>query len=200
MLLKKSDLNSALTALSDGASVYVPGVFGDISRFILWDGKSEVLLSGSNTVLPPKDILFPQTEKMYAYKTGPEAEVKEVADDRKQVIVGIRPCDMASIMRLDQVFFEKNYQDEFYARKRANATFIAFACAMPCETCFCDSMGLDPNAAPGADVLLVEAGDSYGVAAQTDKGKEIAERWKGILKKGDQKPGAAVCTLKAKMS
>jgi len=179
--------------------VFVPGVLGDISRFVKWDGKSDVNLSGDNTVLPPKDILFPQTEKMYAYKTGADTQVKEVADDQKQIVFGIRPCDMESIMRLDQVFFEKEFRDEFYSRKRDNATFIAITCEKPCRTCFCDSMGLSPNAAPGADVLLTDAGDSYGVAAQTDKGKAIAELWKGLLKKGDPKPGNAACELKAKM-
>ena len=199
MLLKKSDLVSALTALSGGAAVYVPGVSGDISKFTAWDGKSDVSLAGDNTVLPPKDILFPQTEKMYAYRIGADAQVKELSDDQKQVIFGIRPCDMASIDRLDQVFFEKEFRDEFYATKRANATFVAVACATACETCFCDSMGVDPNAAPGADILLVDGGDSYGVTAQTDKGKEIEELWKGLLKKGDQKPGNTACAMKAKM-
>ena len=199
MLLKKSDLISALAALDSGASLYVPGTSTDVSRFMLWDGKSGVDLSGDNPDLPPKDIMFPQTEKMYAYKIGPDAQVKETLDDRKQIVFGIRPCDMASIMRLDQVFFEKGYEDGFYARKRANATFIAVACQTACATCFCDSMGVDPNSAPGADVLLIDAGDNYGVALQTDKGKEIGELWKDLLKKGDAKPGKTTCSLKVKM-
>ena len=199
MLLNKTDLISALAALEGNAKVYVPGVLGEISRFILWDGKSNVDISGDNTTLPPKDILFPQTEKMYMYRTGSDTQIKELSDDQKQVVFGIRPCDMASIQRMDQLFFEKDYRDGFYARKRENATFIALACADPCATCFCDSVGLDPNTAPGADVLLIDAGDSYGVTAQTDKGKEVLELWKGMLKKGETKPGKAACSLKANL-
>jgi len=200
MLLNKTDLINALTVLSEDADVYVPVASDDVSRFGLWDGKSGVELTGDNTALPPKDILFPQTEKMYAYRTGLDAQVRELSDDRKKVVFGIRPCDMESITRLDQVFFEKEYRDEFYARKRSNTAFIAVACASPQKTCFCDSMGLSPNEAPGADVLLSEKGDSFGVAAQTDKGKEIVELWKALLKKGDVKPGKTECALKAKMS
>jgi len=200
MLLEKTNVTSALAALADGANVFVPGESGPGSRFVPWNGKAGVDLSGDNTALPPKDILFPQTEKMYAYKTGPDTEIREVLDDRKQVLFGVRPCDAASIMRLDQVFFEKEYRDDFYARKRGNATIIAITCQSPQKTCFCDSMGLSPNEAPGADVLLVDAGDSYGVTAQTDNGKAVLELWKGILKKGDGKPGKATCTLKTKMS
>lgn len=200
MLLNKSDLVNALNVLSDGADVFVPGELGGITRFVPWDLKSGVELSGDNTTLPPKDIMFPKTEKMYAYTTGKDAQVKELADDRKQIVFGLRPCDMESIMRLDQVFFEKEFRDEFYARKRGNTTFVAIACAEPQKTCFCDSVGLDPNKAPGADVLLRDNGDSYGVTAQTDKGKEVVERLKDVLKKGETKPGSVKCTLKAKVN
>ena len=199
MLLEKSNLVSALAVLADGADVFVPGEHGSDSRFVLWNGKSGVDLTGDNTAFPPKDILFPKTEKMYAYKSGQDAQVKEIHEDRKQILFGIRPCDVESITRLDQVFSEKEFRDEFYLRKRANATLIAIACEKPQRTCFCDSMGLSPNAAPSADVLLSDNGDSYGVTAQTDKGKEIVERLKSVLKKGDGKPGKAACTLKAKM-
>jgi len=199
MLLEKSNLVSALAVLADGADVYVPGEPGASSLFVLWNGKSGVKLSGDNTALPPKDILFPQTEKMYAYRIAPDTEVREIQDDKKKVVFGIRPCDVESIMRLDQVFSEKEFRDEFYLRKRENSTLIAVTCEKPQKTCFCDSMGLSPNAAPGADVLLIDNGNNYGVTAQTDKGKEIVERWKSVLKKGDGKPGNAACTLKTKM-
>ena len=199
MLLEKSKLVSALAVLSDGADVFVPGEPGTDSRFVLWNGKSGADLAGDNTAFPPKDILFPKTEKMYAYKTGLDAQVKEILEDQKQIIFGIRPCDVESIMRLDQVFSEKEFRDEFYLRKRGNSVLIAVACEKPQKTCFCDSMGLSPNAAPGADVLFCDKGDSYGVTAQTDKGKEIVEKLKAVLKKGDNKPGNTACTLKAKM-
>jgi ferredoxin len=103
-------------------------------------------------------------------------------------------------MRLDQVFFEKEFRDDFYAKKRENTTLVALACQKPNETCFCDSMGADPNTAPAADILLIDAGDHYGVVAQTEKGKAITELWQKLLRKGDVKPGKAACSLKTKMS
>lgn len=88
MQLKKSDLAGALKILAADASVFVPGEVEGIKKFVLWDGESEVDLQGANTQLPPKDILFPCTEKMYNYKMGDSIEIKEIVENPKQVIFG----------------------------------------------------------------------------------------------------------------
>ena len=66
MLLDKNDIMKALALLCADADIYVPGEVSGVSRFVLWDKGSRVELGGANTALPPKDILFPRTEKMYA--------------------------------------------------------------------------------------------------------------------------------------
>lgn len=70
MQLKKTDLTGALKILAADASVFVPGEIEGIKRFVLWDGESDVDLGGANTQLPPKDILFPCTEKCITIKWG----------------------------------------------------------------------------------------------------------------------------------
>ena len=198
MLLNKSDLKEALRLLAADAGVYVPGELSGVSRFVLWNG-GEVEPDGKNTELPPKDILFPHTEKMYAFKTGADAEIREFAEDKKQIVFGVRPCDMASVERMDKVFLEGDFVDSFYARKRENTVFIALACREPGNTCFCDSIGLNPNEA-AADVLLSDAGNAYYVTGRTGKGKEIVLLWKGLLKDGKKPVEKAACALKTKMS
>ena len=200
MKLNKNDLNNALRILADGADLFVPGEVSGISRFVLWkDGIDLAGIGGKNTELPPKDILFPQTEKMYAYRTGADAQIWELAQNPKQVVFGVRPCDMESIGRLDLVFLGKEYEDSFYVRKRKNTTFVAIVCQLPGETCFCDSMDVDPNAAPAADLLLSDEGDAYFVSAQSDKGGEVAELWKDLLGQGSGRQGNTACALKTKM-
>ncbi|SHI72714.1 4Fe-4S dicluster domain-containing protein [Parasporobacterium paucivorans] len=200
MQLDKSDLQEALRILSAEAGVFVPSVVEGVSRFALWDGESSIDLSRVNTELPPKDILFPQTEKMYSYKMGKNIEIKEIIDNPKQVVFGIRPCDVKSIGCMDKVFLEKTYVDSFYAGKRENLTVISVGCTQTDRTCFCDSMGLSPSDAPGADVMMNDTGDTFVVEAYTDKGKQVMEAWKPLLKKGGKKPAAPECTLKVKMS
>jgi len=202
MQLDKKDLTKSLQILAADAAVFVPGEVNEVSRYVLWDGSSDIKLDGPNTALPPKDILFPQTEKMYAYRMGADAEIKELVTNEKQVIFGIRPCDVRSIECMDRVFLEKGYVDCFYARKRDNVTIIAISCPEAGRTCFCDSMGIDPAKAPAADVMLCDAGDFFEVEAQTEKGKAVVESWKGLLKESGKAKAEAKteCTLKVKMT
>lgn len=200
MQLNKNDLTKALQILATDANVFVPGEIENVKKFVIWDGSSDVNLTGSNTELPPKDILFPNTEKMYTYKTGKDIEIKEVVTNTKQIIVGIRPCDVRSIECMDKVFLEKTFVDNFYSRKRDNLTIIAMGCTSADRTCFCDSMGLDPNTAPAADVMMNDAGDSLVLEAQTEKGKDVLEMLKGLLKKGGATKEKTECELKVNMT
>ena len=200
MQLKKSDLNKALDILAADASVFVPGEVENIKRFVLWDGTQEVNLTGENTVLPPKDILFPCTEKMYQYKMGSSIEIKEIVESKKQVIFGIRPCDMRSIDCMDKVFLEKGYVDSYYSRRRENVLLFAMGCVSVSRTCFCDSMGLDPNDAPNADVMMHDAGDSLVLEAYTEKGKEALDRLGSLLSEGGSYEKTTACDLKVNMT
>jgi ferredoxin len=200
MLLKKSDLNQALEILAADASVFVPGEVEGVKRFRLWEDGMEIHLTGENTALPPKDILFPCTEKMYNYKMGPNIEIKEVVENPHQVIFGIRPCDMRSIDCMDHVFLEKGYVDSFYSRKRENVLLFAIGCTSVARTCFCDSMGLNPNDAPNADVMMHDAGDSLVMEAYTQKGSEALNRLSGLLSEGGEAKKDTACELKVNMT
>ena len=71
MQLKKTDLTGALKILAADASVFVPGEIEGIKRFVLLGRRERVwILAGRILSVPPKDILFPCTEKMYNYKMG----------------------------------------------------------------------------------------------------------------------------------
>lgn len=196
MQIKKSDLNQALEILAADANVFVPGEIENVTRFVLWENGMEVNLTGENTTLPPKDILFPCTEKMYNYKMGKSIEIKEIVSKPKQVIFGVRPCDMRSIDCMDRVFLEKGYVDSFYSRKRENVTLFAMGCTRVSRTCFCDSMGLDPNDAPNADVMMHDAGDAIVMEAYTEKGEQALKSLDSLLAEGTAQPAEPVsCDL-----
>ena len=196
MKLAKKDLNKALEILSAGAIVFAPtfemiedksegGQTMAEKKFMPYKEGMFIALDGPNTVKPPKDILFPNVEKMYRYKTGVNAEIQEIIpEDTKKILFGIRPCDMRSIDSMDKVFLTKEYVDSYYAKRRENVVTVAFGCTEPERTCFCDSMGIDPNNAPSADVMMNVAkgsnGDAFILEAYTDKGKELLEQIKSL--------------------
>ena len=191
MLLLKKDLARALSLLE--GPVFVPGMVEDVSRFVRWDGGDFNPPKG-NTELPPKDMLFPSTEKMYTYRMGANPSVTEHSPAEPRVIFGIRPCDVKSIERMDRVFLADT-ADTLYAARRQHSTLVALACDAPGQNCFCDSLGGSPNCAPGADMLLVEAGEAYGISAQSEKGEALLTLWKPLLSEGEATAPKAVCAL-----
>jgi ferredoxin len=200
MELKKEKLTEALLLLRDALNVIIP-VSGDGAPvFRLWDGVTEPCLV-ANTSLPPKDLLFPRSEKMYDYnvKTG---DVSEISSNEKQAVFGIRPCDVRSIENLDRAFLENGYTDSYYKTKRDGLTTIAVACTEAARTCFCDSMGVSPDDAPAADVVLNDCGSAYAVKSNTEKGETVTRLWKPLLTKGAGKAAKAadkvVCDFKAR--
>ena len=224
MYLAKKDLEKALQTLSQKAVVFAPileiiedKVSGGKSvekKFMPYFDGAEVALEGFNTVKPPKDVLFPNVEKMYKYKTGAGAYIKELLpEDSQKIIFGIRPCDMRSIDSMDKVFLTKDYVDSYYAKRRENVTIVAFGCLEPSRTCFCDSMGLDPNQASTADVMMNVAADSefttcsdcetkvlteegkYVLTPQTEKGKVLLEQLKELLSDGGESYQDTKCSL-----
>ncbi len=201
MILKKSDIPALLGALSAEQTVFVPGQDGTNTRFVAYNEGVQTRFDLQNTKMPPKDILFPMTEKMYRWKREDGAlDISTSFEEASPfTIFGIRPCDMASIDRLDEVFLTKGFVDDFYATKRQNATIVAIACAQVARECFCDSMDVDPNEAPRADILLSEVGEGYAVSAQTEKGAQALQAWGPYLSEGDATPQRVECTLKLNM-
>jgi ferredoxin len=201
MELKKDKLKEALALLGDASGVVLPVSVDGVPMFKVWDGSAEPCLS-SNASLPPKDLLFPRSEAMYGYdvKTG---GVSEVRPDVSTVVFGIRPCDVRSIENLDRAFLEKGYVDSYYKARRDGLTTIAVACTEAARTCFCDSVGVAPDDAPGADVVLNDHGDAYAVRTNTEKGEAVVKLWKNVLSKASGKAakrsGKVVCDLKARV-
>jgi len=187
MLLKKERLQDLLDALARDAQLYIPKHVDGVTRYALYTSEDEPAFEVVNTVMPPKDLLFPQTQKMYRFGFDSEgtAFIDPCHDDDRMVLFGVRSCDMRSIECMDDVFLSKGYVDDFYAARRAGLLTVAMACTAPAPTCFCDSMGLEATHAPGADIQLTGGPDVWSVAAQTQKGIEALASWEPFLEEGE---------------
>lgn len=197
-LLAKDRLDALLAELCTEAVVYVPKEVNGVKKFAPYISPEPMQLDILKTDLPPKDLLFPQSQKMYHYGVNTEGTmfVNPIIESGEQVLFGVRPCDMRSIECLDDVFFTKGYVDEYYEAKRAKLLTVALACSEPNETCFCESVEASPNAAPGADIMLRDCGDAFSVTAQTEKGETaLAGSWAAFLTEGEAAPQDAHCTL-----
>ncbi|MGI6216579.1 MAG: 4Fe-4S dicluster domain-containing protein [Coriobacteriales bacterium] len=201
MILKKEKLQALLDSISAGRDVFVPATVNGVKEFARYGNGVTPDFDMVNTTMPPKDLLFPQTQKMYHYSVDENGnyEIEEYDESREQVVFGIRPCDMRSIVCLDQVFLTKGFVDEFYSNMRDKLTTVCIGCVKSEETCFCDSMGVDPTDAPNADVMLKDCSDVYLVVPQTDKGKAEVEKWSEFTEEGEAEPLGCEVTLKVSM-
>ncbi len=184
-VIQKTNVADLLKLLSDFE------IFGPIqedetfSYQNIQDGK--MVFDFTNSQKPPKQVFFPQTEKMFDFKREGKAftGVQAVEKSEKPILLfGIRPCDTSAMTVLDKLF-TWDYIDPYYNDRRTNATVISFSCTnpqMPQKTCFCTSVDGGPNSTKGADMLWTDIGDSYLVESITDKGKKILDLGKKYFK------------------
>ena len=201
MILAKQNLAPLLESMANGRDVFVPAVVDGVAKFARYGEGVEPAFDLVNATMPPKDLLFPQTQKMYHYDVDANGSyhIYEYDESCEQVVFGIRPCDMRSIVCLDEVFLTKGFVDEFYANAREKLLCVSIGCAQAAETCFCESMGIDPQLAPNADIMLQDCGDAFNVIAQTEKGEAEVARWESYLEQGEAQPVACDQSLKVSM-
>ncbi|KUO58267.1 MAG: hypothetical protein APF84_05360 [Gracilibacter sp. BRH_c7a] len=182
LVVLKAKLKDILNTLAEEYKVLVPAKIEDTSKFISYKDNVDIILD-ENVKLSPKDVFFPQTEKMYKMKTVKTSmELENITDEAgKKLLFGVRSCDMKSLDCFDQVFLTKGYIDEFYKNKRDSVVTIALSCSQPMQTCFCSAMGVDSQKAVGADVQAYDLGDKIGLEAISDEGSKVIELIKGQL-------------------
>ena len=192
-ILKKNQIEEALNRMADQAEVFVPLQRETQTGFYPWksyDNTTDTLvLDELNVSLPPKQVVFPQTDKMYSFKqNGVEIDIDKVYEEiEPQVVFGIRACDLQGIACLDLVFLTKGYEDNFYKARRDNLTIVAQACYKPGKACFCSSMGVDP-VHPQADVIISDLGDEgYAWEDKTEKGQALTEKIANLLEEKEAK-------------
>jgi len=176
-LIRKEKLSDLLEKLSD-FDIYGPveedGVvlYRKITNEFQQDFK--------NSQKPPKDVVFPQTEKMFDFtKEGYRfVGVKDLEPSKQPILLlGIRPCDARAMEVLDKLF-TWDYVDPYFVDRRNRTTVISFTCTQPLlpdKSCFCTSVGGSPSTDEGADMLWTDIGDSYLVESLSDKGTAILE-------------------------
>lgn len=88
-------------------------------------------------------------------------------------LLGVRACELAALAVHDRVL---RASDAGYAARRDDVLVVAVTCGSPSSTCFCTSMGGDPEPTCGFDVRLTELleGEHRFIAeAGTARGEEL---------------------------
>ena len=175
--IEKQKLLGLLPEISKDNQLIVPVEDDGVVNFRPYEQGVKVNLEVLNTVRPPKEVFFPQSEnylKFYSRRESLQLEPFKDEEGKRNILLGVRPCDVASFDLLDKVFLE-DPQDPLYLSRRENTVVIALACSNPAPTCFCTAFQLEPGASPGADVIMHDVDDNFIILAQSDKGKEFLQ-------------------------
>ncbi len=133
-----------------------------------------------------KEFLFVKHEPLFAFQqNNKKVELTPVSHDfPKTVIIGVRPCDAASIASLNAIFSAANvgYDDSLFTKRLEQTSFITYSCTEPDASCFCTSVGLTPDSSQGSDLHMTEIGNGkLHVEEITKAGRELAKALQPIL-------------------
>ncbi len=178
-------LTSLVEALRAAAvDVIAPALRGDARQTVGYrcvDSFDEVVLDQrpDNAL---KSFFFPATEPLLHYRQqGKDVSLEEVPHDfGPRVVLAALPCDAAGLPVVDKVM-DWDYRDEPWFGRREATIVIALACNKADTACFCMGVGLGPDTAQGADLLLVPAGDGYLVEVHGDRGQDFVEQHAAVF-------------------
>lgn len=175
-------LTDLFSLISEHRELYMPIEKKGHVQFDKWDRHSKVRLDQLNTIKSVKDLFFPQSENLVAFKTdGKNISIIENRDETKPfVIFGVRACDGKGFKVLDKVFLAQPV-DTYYKTRREIGIVVTMACNQPEETCFCNVFGVDATE-PCGDVATWTIGDMLYLKVLTKKGEALIETVKALLK------------------
>jgi sulfhydrogenase subunit beta (sulfur reductase) len=171
----KSDMGRFIAGLSRHYEVFGPKrkPLANDFCFDRIESPDEIALDYDNTILPPKKLLLPTCETLIRFEKGrPVPEYPAFV--RKQVVFGIRPCDLSAFLYLDKVY-TSHRTDPRYRMRRENLLTVAISCPKPCQGCFCAAMGSGPDPKAGFDLLLTDFGKRYLAEPGSERGAGLLE-------------------------
>lgn len=126
-----------------------------------------------------KKYLHPAKVKIWdAVRIEGELQISAPNEDMQPMaFLGVRSCELQAIAIQDKVFLQGAHIDNNYQQRRASLLTIAVNCTTPAATCFCTSMGGDPEVTGDSDLTLTEmiseGSHHFLIRAGSDKGRDI---------------------------
>ncbi|MFC2154804.1 4Fe-4S dicluster domain-containing protein [Candidatus Altiarchaeota archaeon] len=183
--LSGKDLDGFVKKMVGESSVYAPVSQDGITNLKKIKSFSEIDLKAEKTRVSAKQVFLQQNQKILELRVKEKGIDVDSADVEKgrNILFGVRPCDVHALELFDKVFLEDEPLDPFYKKMRENIITFALGCREPGYYCFCTSVGGDPHGSKGVDVLLTEIKEGFVAEGVTKKGSDILNENKKFLKK-----------------
>ena len=145
--LNRKSFDEAVRELTKTYKVFAPVVIKnkgkctgtDVIRYKEVEGTEEIVFD-QKSLYSAKEVVYPVVQTLFYFK-GDEYVLPEV--EEKEMIVFLRPCDVAGIRRMDMLLLENGpHKDIYYEQLRKKVKFFVMSCGEKgFDTCFCVSMG-----------------------------------------------------------
>jgi|YelNatPaOPRAMG01_1025707.scaffolds.fasta_scaffold02680_11 sulfhydrogenase subunit beta (sulfur reductase) len=175
LVASKREMLAALDRLRSGWHVIGPtkGPDGEVV-FDEIHSTDQLYFDYVNELDPVKRFLAPHTEELFRFRLDGVPRLEAPEPPPKQILFGIRSCDVKGIQHWDK-FYSGKFTDDLYFARRDRTVLISLACNKPLETCFCICTDTGPFLKEGFDVQLTDLGESYLVEIGTEKGQAVLE-------------------------
>lgn len=168
MKMQSKFLHVFLESLEKFGTLYGPVRRDGVLRFDKVEKISDIEISDDVPMIPLKKLLHPMEFTMLHFnERGFQSDYSMI---EKRVIIGVHPCDIHGILRLDEIFMEEP-SDPYYIALRRNSAIIGFSC-MPSETSLCKTTGTD-MIEEGFDLFFINLGDFYLVWVGSSLGYDM---------------------------
>jgi len=97
------------------------------------------------------------------------------AFEKRQVIFGLKACDLLGKKVLDEVFLKGEYIDSLYERCSKNTIIISGDCTEALPSCFCTMIGLQPYLEEEYDLNMSPVNGGYIFESGSKEGEQIIE-------------------------
>jgi ferredoxin len=188
MMLKKARFLGFLEKVGETYDVYGPTHLGGGTADYSYPtfgrlGKGRPLITDYHvTMTTLKNQFFPDSQTLYEWEDdGTKVDVRAAESDweRPRAFVGVHPCDIGALERLDRVLLQDKYVDGDYRGRRNSSVIIGLTCNECGDSCFCNTSGSGPDSKSGFDLLLTDIGESYYVRSGSEVGEEMLA-WEGF--------------------
>ncbi len=174
--IDKNDWNRGIDASRKAYQLFGPVTDNNQSVFKQLDPDQYPDMERPDTIMSPKSVLFPQTEKILGATLDPAAENHHImerpeTDYSPRAVIGIRPYDARAVALVKLNFDTPEYRDPYWCDAHGATTFVGLAVNHPSAADFSTAMGCGPFGEEGLDALLVDTGNHYLAKVLTPKGE-----------------------------
>jgi len=170
-------------------SVGTPTIVPAETRRLSWlddsaDSAVSDVLRRPRAAQSAKGFFLPAAESMGCY--GPSGAAATAVETARQVLVGVRACELRARNYLDAVMLKGNFTDPAYQARRDGTMLVSCDCVDCTESCFCTLVGGLPFAEEGFDVNLSPIEGGFLAEAATDRGAQWLGEVKGASRATDE--------------